>query len=46
MTEESAEYACGQILFNLKSSNLHYLVKETSVCLCYNKKKVHKTSNS
>ena len=29
MTEESAEYACGQILFNLKSSNLHYLVKET-----------------
>ena len=29
MTEESTEYACGKILFNLKSSNLHYLVKET-----------------
>ena len=23
------EYACGQILFNLKNSNLHYLLKET-----------------
>ena len=29
MTEESTEYACGKLLFNLKSSNLHYLVKET-----------------
>ena len=25
----SAEYACGQILFNLKNSNLHYLINET-----------------
>ena len=25
----SADYACGQILFNLKNSNLHYLIKET-----------------
>ena len=25
----SAEFACGQILFNLKHSNLHYLIKET-----------------
>ena len=25
----SAEFACGQILFNLKNSNLHYLIKET-----------------
>ena len=25
----SAEYACGQILFSLKNSNLHYLIKET-----------------
>ena len=28
MAGESPEYACGQILFNIKSSNLHYLVKE------------------
>ena len=25
----SAEYACGQILFNLRNSNLHYLLEET-----------------
>ena len=25
----SSEYACGQLLFNLKNSNLHYLIKET-----------------
>ena len=25
----SAEFACGQILFNLKHSNLHYVIKET-----------------
>ena len=25
----SAEYACGQLLFNLKNSNLHYLIEET-----------------
>ena len=25
----TAEFACGQILFNLKNSNLHYLIKET-----------------
>ena len=25
----SAEYACGQIIFNLKNSNLHYLIEET-----------------
>ena len=25
----STEFECGQILFNLKHSNLHYLIKET-----------------
>ena len=25
----SVDFACGQILFNLKNSNLHYLIKET-----------------
>ena len=25
----TAEFACGQILFNLRNSNLHYLLKET-----------------
>ena len=25
----SAEFACGQILFNLKHSNLHYVINET-----------------
>ena len=25
----SEEYACGQILFTLKNSNLHYILKET-----------------
>ena len=25
----SEEVPCGQILFNLKNSNLHYLIKET-----------------
>ena len=25
----SAEFACGQILFNVKNSNLHYMIKET-----------------
>ena len=27
--EFSAQYACGQILFSLKNSNLNYVVKET-----------------
>ena len=27
--ESSAQYACGQILFGLKNSNLNYVVKET-----------------
>ena len=27
----SEEYACGQILFTLKNSNLHYILKETHI---------------
>ena len=27
--ESSPDFACGQILFGLKWSNLHYMVKET-----------------
>ena len=29
MTGESPEYTCGQLLFNLKRSNLHYFLEET-----------------
>ena len=29
MSGESPEYTCGQILFSLKRSNLHYLLEET-----------------
>ena len=33
VSEFSADYACGQIIFNLKSSKLNYLVKETPYSL-------------
>ena len=29
LSQFSAEFACGQILFSLKNSNLNYLVRET-----------------
>ena len=29
VSQVSADFACGQLLFNLRNSNLNYLVKET-----------------
>ena len=42
MTSKSAEFACGQILYNIKESKLNYLVRETpySVSITLRKKYV------
>ena len=46
MTGESPDYACGQILFNLKRSNLHYLLEETHLSAYITiRKKFIKTPN-
>ena len=43
----SADYACGQLLFNLKNSNLHYLIKEThlSAYITIRKKLINPSSD-
>ena len=42
------EYACGQILFSLKNSNLHYLIEEThkSAYITIRKKLIKETSEA
>ena len=44
----SAEYECGQILFNLKNSNLHYLIEEThkSAYITVRKKLINEVINA